>query len=196
MRRCYICTSIWAGRQRCSCLTFTSCCSCRYVYTKIDWNAESMSWTGGYIIRNLLDRIDYIETPGSTILDEQHMQIMNSERTNRLDELVLSGWKSERIDYLCARGSNQAAAVESSHPTRHGQTHKTTRGGGKKNPQTKKREKHKKVVADACLRGLRTWHAPIRGSSTQISPIKNMVFNLVGAISTYLRSKPFCLFYL
>lgn len=75
-----------------------------------------------------------------------------------------------------------------------------------KNPQTRKREKHKKqelwtnkmivAVADACLRGLSTWHAPIRGSSTQISPIKNMEFNLVGAISTYLHSTLFCLFYL
>lgn len=68
---------------------------------------------------------------------------MNSERTNGLDELGLSGWKNERIDYSCAGGSNQAAAVESSHPTRHGQTYKTTRGGGKKT-QTRKREKHKK----------------------------------------------------
>lgn len=61
---------------------------------------------------------------------------MNSERTNGLDELGLSGWKSERIDYSCAGGSNQAAAVESSHPTRHGQSHKTTRGG-----KTKKKHK-------------------------------------------------------
>lgn len=92
---------------------------------------------------------------GCTILDEQDMQIMNSERTIGLDELGLSGWKSERTDYSCAGGSNQVAAVESSHPTRHGQTHKTTRGGKTKQNKHTNQEKGKKKTRNKSFKQIK-----------------------------------------
>lgn len=48
----------------------------------------------------------------------------------------------------------------------------------------------------ACLNIYTTQYEPMREMSTQTSTIKNMVFNLVNAISAYLHSTQICLFHL
>lgn len=54
------------------------------------------------------------------------------------------------------------------------------------------------LIADSvsCLSIYTTCQAPMREMLTRVSTIKNMVFNLVNAISAHLHGAQFCLFHL